>query len=112
MKQIEITLEGLTCANCAAKIEKAMNDRSDIQLANLDFNTSKLILEVDDNYSIDNFKSIKNDILKIEEVNVLFENEDMDDIKPIKENYWWLKISLGSLALVVSLLSDSTLTRI
>ena len=112
MKQIEITLEGLSCANCAAKIEKAMNNRSDIQLANLDFNTSKLILEVDDNFSTDNFKSIKKDILEIEEVNVLFENEDMDDVKPIKENYWWLKISLGTLALVISLLSDTTLTRV
>ena len=106
MKQIEVTLEGLTCANCASKIEKVMNDRSDIKLANLDFNTSKLVLEVDDHYSTDNYKSIEKDILRIEDVKVIFDNEKHDETEVTKENYWWLKIALGSLALVVSLLSD------
>jgi Zn2+/Cd2+-exporting ATPase len=112
MKQIEVTLEGLTCANCAAKIEKVMNERSDIQLANIDFNNSKLILEVDDNYSSDNYKSIERDILRIEDVKVLFDTETHDETEIAKENYWWLKIALGSLALVVSLLSDLAISRV
>lgn len=112
MKQIEVTLEGLTCANCASKIEKVMNDRSDIKLANLDFNTSKLVLEVDDHYSTDNYKSIEKDILRIEDVKVIFDNEKHDETEVTKENYWWLKIALGSLALVVSLLSDLAISRV
>ncbi|MBS3991227.1 MAG: heavy metal translocating P-type ATPase [Erysipelothrix sp.] len=112
MKQIEITIEGLSCANCAAKIEKVMNERNDIYLANLDFSTSTLILEVDDDYSIDNYDSIEKDILKIESVNVLFDSSEKEQNIPVKKNYWWLKIILGSIALLVSLLSDSTLARV
>jgi Zn2+/Cd2+-exporting ATPase len=112
MKQIEVTLEGLTCANCAAKIEKVMNERSDIYLANLDFTTSKLVLEVDDDYSIDNYDSIEKDILKIETVNVVFDSPEKEKDIPAKNNYWWSKILLGSVALIVSLLSDSTIAKV
>lgn len=38
-------LEGLDCANCAAKIEKAVNDLAGVKEATVNFMTTKLIIE-------------------------------------------------------------------
>lgn len=39
-------LEGLCCANCAAKIENKVNELEEIQTANLDFVTKKLTVQI------------------------------------------------------------------
>ncbi len=38
-------LEGLCCANCAAKIEKAVQELPGVSAANLNFMTTKLTIE-------------------------------------------------------------------
>ena len=41
-------LEGLGCANCASKMETAINKLSGVKEASVNFMTQKLIIEVDE----------------------------------------------------------------
>ncbi|NLK74343.1 MAG: heavy metal transporter [Clostridiales bacterium] len=47
MKKV-FRLEGLGCANCAAKMEKAINKIDGVKEATVNFITTKLIIEGDD----------------------------------------------------------------
>ena len=47
MKKI-IKLEGLCCANCAAKIEEGVKTLDGVNSASLSFMTQRLIMEVED----------------------------------------------------------------
>ena len=42
-------LDGLDCANCAAKMEKAINDLEEVKNATVNFITAKLTIESDEN---------------------------------------------------------------
>lgn len=44
----KFTLEGLGCANCASKMETAINKLSGVKEASVNFMTQKLIIEVDE----------------------------------------------------------------
>lgn len=46
-KEIKLILSGLTCANCANKIETRVNKLDGVKEANLNFTTSTLIIELD-----------------------------------------------------------------
>jgi copper chaperone CopZ len=41
-------LEGLDCANCAAKMERAINELDGVKEATVNFMTTKLVIEGDD----------------------------------------------------------------
>ena len=41
-------LEGLECANCAAKMERAINELDGVKEATVNFMTTKLVIEGDD----------------------------------------------------------------
>lgn len=41
-------LEGLDCANCAAKMEKAINELDGVKEATVNFMTTKLVIEGED----------------------------------------------------------------
>ena len=41
-------LEGLDCANCAAKMEKAINELDGVKEATVNFMTTKLVIDGDD----------------------------------------------------------------
>ena len=41
-------LNGLECANCAAKMEKAINDLNGVKDATVNFMTTKMVIEADD----------------------------------------------------------------
>ncbi|MCE5196763.1 MAG: cation transporter [Negativicutes bacterium] len=41
-------LEGLNCASCAAKIERAVNGLDGVTSATLNFMTTKLVIEADE----------------------------------------------------------------
>jgi len=47
MKKI-VKLEGLCCANCAAKIEEGVKKLSGVESASLSFMTQRLTVEVED----------------------------------------------------------------
>ncbi len=59
-------LQGLDCANCAAKIEKAINEIEYIQEANIDFMNLKLTYTVDKANEKKSKKDIQDLINKIE----------------------------------------------
>lgn len=48
MKEIQLELEGLNCANCAAKIEKLSNEIPGVESVNLDFVSKKFKINLDD----------------------------------------------------------------
>ena len=66
MKRLNFVVENLHCANCAAKIENKINKDNKGVLANLNFMTKTLVLEVEDNEKeneiIDKVKKIINKI--------------------------------------------------
>jgi copper chaperone CopZ len=41
-------LEGLDCANCAAKIEREINNLDGVKNANVNFMTTKMLIEAED----------------------------------------------------------------
>ena len=41
-------LEGLDCANCAAKMEKAINELDGVSTASVNFMTTKMVIEAED----------------------------------------------------------------
>ena len=43
-------LDGLDCANCAAKMEKAINNLEEVKTATVNFMTAKLTIEADGDY--------------------------------------------------------------
>lgn len=58
----ELILDGLGCANCAAKIEKEVSSLSGVKTASIDLITKKLSIEIHNNYD---FEDILNDTKKI-----------------------------------------------
>lgn len=65
MKQTFI-LEGLDCANCAAKIERAVGSLDGVTSASVNFMTTKMILELNDNDTEKTLQSVKKTVKKIE----------------------------------------------
>lgn len=63
-------LEGLGCANCAAKIENAITKIKGVTSARVSFLTSKLIIETDGT-NIDEIIKVSKDIVKKYEPNVV-----------------------------------------
>ncbi|OOM14318.1 heavy metal translocating P-type ATPase [Clostridium saccharobutylicum] len=84
----EILLEGLCCANCAAKIERECNKIEDVKCAVVDFIKAKLIIEINNpskqNDIIENVKKI---VKKIEpDVNVIVIENSNNQFQNKEEN--------------------------
>lgn len=65
-KKIKLSLNGLDCANCAAKIEKSVSDFQEVKEATLNFSFKLLILKydgnVDEKYIIDKVTKVVKDL--------------------------------------------------
>ena len=59
-------LEGLCCANCAAKIERGVSDIDGVTEASVNFLTTKLTFEADDSRLDDIVKKAKKIVKKVE----------------------------------------------
>lgn len=73
----EFYLDGLGCANCAAKMEKRINELEEVNFANIDFVNKKLIIDTEEkNYN--NVSKKAEEIVKSIEshVNVISHNEE------------------------------------
>ncbi|MFA5480986.1 MAG: heavy metal translocating P-type ATPase [Bacilli bacterium] len=71
MKKIVYTVEGLDCANCAAKIERHLNKDDKIVHASLDFAAARLYVTFkEEAYDLE---GIKNKIKEVEEDNLVIE---------------------------------------
>lgn len=63
---VKYILEGLDCANCAAKIEEKINKISGVKSASLSFFTGKLVVEITDENTDELLKKIVETIKKEE----------------------------------------------
>ena len=104
-------LEGLDCANCAAKIETEVNKLDEINSVTVDFVSKRLIIESDLNIA-GYIQKIEAIVKKIEpEINIIFESNkvknksieaDMDDAhNHIRQ---WIKLILGGAIFAVGLI--------
>lgn len=59
-------LEGLDCANCAAKIESAINKLDGVKEASVNFMTTKLVIEGDDGKMSEIIEEAEKIVRKIE----------------------------------------------
>jgi len=59
-------LEGLGCANCAAKMEKAISGLDGVNSATVNFITAKMIIEAEDEKMVGIIEAAKKIINKIE----------------------------------------------
>ncbi|MDU5110136.1 MAG: heavy metal translocating P-type ATPase [Clostridium sp.] len=82
-KDIKLVLSGLTCANCASKIETRVNNLDGVKEANLNFTTSTLVIEGDGSKKEDELiVKAKEIINKLEpEVKVYNKNEVKEPIR-------------------------------
>jgi len=91
MHKIELTLEGLNCANCAVKIENAVAKLNDVEKVSLNFLTKKLVVETK-----------KSEFLIIEEIKEIVNSIEPDvNVAPYKENE---SIKINPKALITILL--------
>ena len=58
--------EELDCANCAAKMEDAINKIPEVKRATVNFMTQKLTLETDSEITVDLLKKIEKTCRKVE----------------------------------------------
>ena len=65
MKKV-FKLQELDCANCAAKMEKAINNIEGVRKATISFMTQKLTLEADDNIFEEILEKAQKAISKVE----------------------------------------------
>lgn len=79
LKKIKWKIEGLDCANCALKVEEAVNSIQGVDDASLNFTTKSLIIYIDSHIDEKKLKEqIKKAILDTEEVTILEENEKQE----------------------------------
>lgn len=65
MKKI-VKLEGLCCANCAAKIEEEVKKLAGVESASLSFMTQRLTMEIDEGKTDEIMDAAKKTAYKIE----------------------------------------------
>jgi len=71
-----LILMGLDCANCAVKIEKAIQNIKGVKSASVDFISKKLTIEVDGKYNIDKIMEQAHELIKSIEPGVEVREED------------------------------------
>ncbi len=59
-------LEELDCANCAAKMERAINELADVTSATVNFMAQKLVIEIPDEKFDATMKLVQKTIAKVE----------------------------------------------
>ncbi|KPU27103.1 ATPase [Caloranaerobacter sp. TR13] len=76
----ELILEGLDCANCAAKIEAKVNGLADVKTANLNFITKTLTIEITDENKIESVILETKDIVKKLEPHVIVKEKIIEKV--------------------------------
>lgn len=65
MKKV-FKLEDLDCANCAAKMERAINDMEEVNSASVNFMTQKLTIDIADDKFDATMKKVEKAMKKVE----------------------------------------------
>jgi Cd2+/Zn2+-exporting ATPase len=111
MKQVTILLDGLTCANCGNKIEKSMNDRTDVDIATLDFLSNRLTIQFNDEKAMADMDQIKEQILAIEDVNIIIEDQPSEKAEK-RYSIDQIRMAVGIFGLILSLIDDSLIFKV
>lgn len=111
MKQVTILLDGLTCANCGNKIEKSMNDRTDVDIATLDFLSNRLTIQFNDEKAMADMDQIKEQILAIEDVNIIIEDQPSEKAEK-QYSIDQIRMAVGIFGLILSLIDDSLIFKV
>jgi Zn2+/Cd2+-exporting ATPase len=111
MKQVTILLDGLSCANCGNKIEKAINEREDVEVAKLDFLSNRLTIQFKNENEPTKTEQIKAQILAIEDINIIIEDQPAM-IEKKKYSKDQIRMVVGILGLILSLLNNSLIFTI
>ena len=83
--QIILSIKGLQCANCAAKIEKKINDINEIEEANLDFIGEKILIKTSETNEIKLIDTIQKIADSIEDGVTISSGRKVND-KTVHEN--------------------------
>lgn len=78
--RIELLLEGLDCANCAAKIERKVNELADVTIASSNFVTKTLAIEIGNTSKIESVISDTKNIVKKYEPHVVVKEKNKDKV--------------------------------
>ena len=62
----QFRVDGVDCANCAAKIERGVQGLDGVQSASLNFMTTKLVIEADETKMADIIKEAEKIVAKVE----------------------------------------------
>jgi Zn2+/Cd2+-exporting ATPase len=110
MKQVTFILDGLSCANCANKIEKSICSRPDVEIASIDFLSNRLTIQFNDDSAYADIEQIKEQILAIEDVNIIVENQDTE-IEKKRYSIDQIRMAVGIFGLILSLIDSSLISR-
>ena len=103
--QNKFVIEGIDCANCAARIERVLNKQEDVESASLNFLEKTLIIKYDDD--VDIVKLIKKVLKQTEpDAYLVLDNDNKKKEKPIKKIILIVGIILFALGLIVMHLGD------
>ena len=83
-RDIKLQLKGLDCANCAAKIEKKVNDLEEVKEANMNFSMVFILIEINENVDRNEVIKKASDIVNKLEPDVLV--EEVESSKKINKH--------------------------
>src|SRR5699024_3242993 len=101
VNKCSLILEGLHCANCAAKIESGIQKMEGVRTCQLNFVTKKLMLEVDSKKEEDVINESKQFIQQLEPDVRVIQQKDVSSYK--EESKYWKIVSriIGSIILAI-----------
>lgn len=101
MEHITLTIEGLSCANCALKVEKELNKQEGIQNAEIDFARGSVSLVLKEGIKFDETKRIElqNALSKIEAVQLHSKRQDVEKHNAKLTVQEWMLIASAVLVL-------------
>lgn len=102
----EFIIEGLDCANCAAKIEANVNKLDGVAFASMNFATKTLTIEAGESENIDNVISDANNIIKKLEPHVVVQEKDehQNNHGEKTDNRKLVIIGIGAVLFIIALL--------
>jgi len=106
--KIELVLEGLDCAHCAAKIENKVNELETVKSANLNFMTKTISIEVDPSSSKGSVVTLVKEIVNNYEPHVVVLEKEQKRVEPeasyeMKELY---RLIIGGIVFVLPMIFD------
>ncbi len=115
LKEVKFDLEGLTCADCAQRIETELNNDEGIKSARVDMVLGKAIIEMEEDKEVDDafIQRVEKNVHKIEQIPVYLEGSKRETDDEHDHAHFDLGMSpdlyMGLLLILVRLLVQETL---